>query len=279
MHHASCKRIDVTHTNEQIETWRRKADSSDYLPGGNELDHVTVGLAIPLATRMLQRLISDYGCQPAMLLGRFAALQFDCSRLSGEIRPLRIYPKMSTSSSSLSEIAHAKQLGLSVDHLRTTGPFMSEAVNRFCSFMIFFKNRASVVSKLAVVVGPNTAANNSVYATSRLVAAATMRAVSQRCDYHITCDINTARVQWLPPITVWTPNIESVCQDIVAVEVNAKYAKFIKQYDKKHANPTDWELELCQCETCGPLGHLQYQFQYCHVHGCPCLQRWVPPFF
>ena len=65
MHKASCKRIDVTHTAEQIETWRRKADSSDYLLG-NELSDVTMGLAVPLATRMLQRLfdysfpISDY---------------------------------------------------------------------------------------------------------------------------------------------------------------------------------------------------------------------------
>ena len=63
---------------------------------------------------------------------------------------------------------------------------MSEAVNHFCSFMIFFKNGASVVSKLAVVVGPHTAASNSVSTTSQRMAAATMKAVSQRCDYHCT---------------------------------------------------------------------------------------------
>jgi hypothetical protein len=83
------------------------------------------------------------------------------------------------------------------------------------------------VSKLAVVVGPHTASNHSVCATSRHMAAATMKAVSQRCDYHITCDINTSRIQWLPLITVWTPNIESVCQDLVTVAVNTKYAKFL----------------------------------------------------
>lgn len=284
MHRASCKRIDATHTDAQIETWRRKADSSDYLLG-NELSTITVELAVPLATRMLQRLfdysfpISDYGCQPAMLLGRFAALQFDCSRMSGEIKPLQIRDQMVTSKSAHSKIAHLKQLGLSMNDSDTKGPFMSEAVNHFCSFMIFFKNGASVISKLAVVVGPHTAANHSVYTTSRLMAAATMKAVSQRCDYHITCDINTSRVQWLPLITVLTPSIESVCQDLVAVAVKKKYAKFLKKYGKKHAMPTDCELELCPCEKCGPLGHLRHQFQYCHVPGCPCLQRWVPPLF
>ena len=232
MHKANCKRIDVTHTDEQIETWRRKADSSDYLLG-NELSSLSLGLAVPLATRMLQRLfgysfpISDYGCQPAMLLGRFASFQFDCSRMSGEIKPLPIYDGMITSRSTPSKRAHLKQLGCSLNPSGTIGPCMSETVNHFCSFMIFFKNGASVISKLAVVVGPHTAANNSVYATSRLMAAATMKAVSHRCDYHITCDINTSRVQWLPLITVWTPNIESVFQDLVTVAVKTKYAKFL----------------------------------------------------
>lgn len=107
MHHACCKRISAKHTDEQIETWRRKADSHDYVPG-NELSELTMGLTAPLATRMIQRLfdysvpISDCECQPAMLRGRFAALQFDCSRESGELKPLPVHPKMITCTSSSS---------------------------------------------------------------------------------------------------------------------------------------------------------------------------------
>ena len=105
--------------------------------------------------------------------------------------------------------------------------------------MIFFKNGASIVSNLAVVVGPHTTANHSMYATSRLTAAATMKATSQRCDYHITCGINTSRVQWLPLITMWTPNTEPVCQNLIVVAVKTKYAKFLKSYEKKHVKPPD----------------------------------------
>ena len=86
-------------------------------------------------------------------------------------------------SSSAKLKAHVKQLGVSLNRAETQ-VVMSEAVNQFCSFMIFFKNGAIVVSKLALGswVGPHTAANNSVYATSRLVAAVITKAVSQHCD-------------------------------------------------------------------------------------------------
>ena len=117
---------------------------------------------------------------------------------------------------------------------------------------------------MPVVLGQHTAADPFVHTMSTKMAATTLKAVAQRCDFDVTCDLEECRIQqqvttrhyvsamkhlssgkmagehpsicnWVDTLLIWSGDCDSKCRVHVAEAEHKKHTRLVNEYKKKNA--------------------------------------------